>query len=656
MFFKKRYAKYSLDAHEILADSMGFDSLRSQEYLEGKIERPIGPRAPLVFILAIGLGILYLGAEAASLQLKEGGDLFAKSQENRFVVRTVFPPRGVIYDAEHKPFVDNVPSLGLVFEKNEFIRSGKADVEFIVRELGVLLHKEKSFFYEIGFPEDGDKSKLPPNIFIVRDLTPEEVVAIATRLDGLPGVKVYEGYRRVYREPYAWSHLIGFIGKVSKEDLERTPELSREEFVGKGGIEAFYDPLLRGQSGKKIVEIDSAGRETRYRLAEDPKDGDSLELTIDSELQRVSYNLLQSYTEGRFGASVVVLDPKTGAVRALLSYPGFDSNKFGLNLTKKEFDATIENSLQPLFNRAVSGEFPSGSVLKPMVAAAALEEHLIDPKKKIYDDGALKIPNPYKPGEFSIFKDWRAHGWVDFYDAIAFSANVYFYMIGGGYGDQKGLGIQKLKEYALRFGLGVKSGIDIPGEKSGFFPDPDSKAKQEPNDPTWRIGDTYNTSIGQGGVKVTPLQMASLTAAIANGGVLYKPFILNKALDAEGNIVKGAGASMVRDNLVSKESLRHVVEGMRQTVTVGTARRLASLPVSAGAKTGTAQAGAGKPHAWVTVFAPLENPEVVAVVMVEHAGEGSTVAVPIMHDILEWYFTHKSDQKLPIATSTDEIQ
>lgn len=656
MFFKKRYAKHSLDTHEILADSMGFDSIRSQEFLDGKIERPIGSRAPLVFILTIGIGILYLGAEAASLQLREGSDLFEKSQENRFVVRTVFPPRGVIYDAEHKPFVDNVPSLGLVFEKNEFIRSGKSDVALLVEELSMLLHKEKSFFYEIGFPEDGDKNKLPSSIFIVRDLTPEEVVAIATRLDGIHGVKVYEGYRRVYREPYAWSHLIGFIGKVSREDLEKTPELSNEEFVGKGGIEAFYDSLLRGKSGKKIVEIDSAGKETRYRLTEDPQDGDSLELTIDSDLQRVAYNLLQSYTEGRFGASVVILDPKTGAVRTLLSYPGFDANKFGLNLTTKEFNAIIENPLRPLFNRAISGEFPSGSVLKPMVAAAALEEKLIDPKKKIYDDGTLEIPNPYRPGEFSVFKDWRAHGWVDFYDAIAFSANVYFYMIGGGYRDQKGLGIQKLKEYALRFGLGAKSGIDIPGEKSGFFPDPDSKAKQEPNNPTWRIGDTYNTSIGQGGVKVTPLQMVSLTAAIVNGGVLYKPFILNKAVDAEGGMARGAGASMVRDNLVSKESLKHVVEGMRQTVTVGTAKRLANLPVSAGAKTGTAQAGSGKPHAWVTAFAPLENPEVVAVVMVEHAGEGSTVAVPIMHDILEWYFTHRGDQKAGTATSTDDIQ
>lgn len=643
LFSKKQSTNPFLDAHEILADSISV--LRFEDHIDAKIERPIGNRAPLLFVGVVMLGCMYLAAHAAGLQLKNGAELFLKAQENRFVMRPIFPPRGVVLDQFQKPMVENIPSLGLVFEKEEFLQKKTKSFQDELVTLGTLLAKDREFFRELGFPEGENLSSLPSRVFIIRDLSPEEIVSVASHLDDLPGVSVFEGYRRMYRDPLATSHLVGYIGRVSKEDIEQNKELLNEEFVGKGGIEAYYDSILRGRGGKKIVEINSAGRETQFRLAQDAKEGSPVGLTIDGELQHVVYRLLQNYTEGRFGASVVILDPKTGAVRALVSYPGFDANKFGLNLTKKEFDTVVGNPLRPLFNRAVAGEFPSGSIIKPMVAAAALEENLVDPKKKIYDDGTLNVPNPYKPGEFTIFKDWRFQGWIDFYDAIAYSANVYFYILGGGFQDQKGLGIKKLKEYATKFGLGAKLGIDIPGEKSGFFPDPESKALFDPGDSTWRIGDTYNTSIGQGGVKVTPLQMASLTGAIVNGGILYRPFILDTVFDAEGKIVRHIEPSVIRDRLVSEESLREVVVGMEQTVVRGTARRLADLPVDVGAKTGTAQAGSGKPHAWVTAFAPLENPEIVAVVMVEHAGEGSTVAVPIMHDILEWYFQHRKDGK-----------
>jgi penicillin-binding protein 2 len=231
---------------------------------------------------------------------------------------------------------------------------------------------------------------------------------------------------------------------------------------------------------------------------------------------------------------------------------------------------------------------------------------------------------------------------VDFYDAIAYSANVYFYTVGGGYRDQPGLGIGRIRRYAASFGLGSRLGIDLPGEKPGLVPDPEWKKIAEPNDPDWRIGDTYNVSIGQGGMSVTPLQMVSLTAAIANGGTLWRPYLVEKVRDPDGKTLERHTAEEIRTGLAKKETLQRVVAGMKKTVTVGTARLLAQVPVPVAAKTGTAQNVPGKPpHAWVTAFAPADDPEIAVVVMVEHAGEGATVAVPITNEILKWYFSHR---------------
>mgnify|MGYP001588808895 FL=1 len=220
-------------------------------------------------------------------------------------------------------------------------------------------------------------------------------------------------------------------------------------------------------------------------------------------------------------------------------------------------------------------------------------------------------------------------------------------MIGGGFKDQKGLGIERIKKYALAFGLGAQLGIDLPGEKAGFIPDPQSKAISDPKDPMWRIGDTYNVSIGQGGLRTTPLQMASMVATVSNGGKLYKPYILEKAVGGNGKVIKKQDPVLLREHMVSEKSLQEVRKGMRKTVVVGTARMLQAVPVAVSAKTGTAQAGAGLPHAWITAYAPSENPEIAIVVMVEHAGEGSTVAGPITREILNWYFTHRNEDISP---------
>lgn len=614
-----------LDPDEILADS--FSTGGSADILERKLERPLGRTSSYFFLALIGLGFFYLSARAFSLEALRGDGFYDKSQENRFLVRRVFAPRGIFYDHLGKPLVENIPSFGLVFKKQEFLEK-EGNLAALLKRLEKMLQKDDFFFRELGFPADYDSSRLPSRILLLSEIPFETLAEIAYEKEALPGVEIFENYRRRYSDPYAYSHVLGFIGKPSPEELSADSSLLPEEFIGKSGLEAYYDDKLRGKPGKKIAEIDSSGRESRIKFTEDPEEGGNLNLAIDGALQTLAYRMLETYTEGQKAGSAVVLDIHTGAVRALVSFPGFDSNKFGYSLTPQEFMRLRESALSPFFSRAISGEFPAGSTLKPIIGAAALEEGVIEPEKRIYDPGYIEIPNPYRPGESSRFLDWRAHGWVDFYSAIAQSANVYFYIVGGGYKGEKGLGIERIKKYASLFGLGSKLGIDIAGEKAGVVPDPQWKQLNEPNDPFWRVGDTYNVSIGQGGVKVTPLQVTAATAAIANGGRLMRPYLAQ----TEPQVIGGG--------MVSGEVLAKVREGMRRTVTDGTARLLNTVSVAVAAKTGTAQTAPGKmPHAWVTAFAPYDNPEIAITVMVEHAGEGATVAVPITREILQWYFS-----------------
>ncbi len=650
IFRKRKNVNHFLDPDEILADSIS--SLNVSHSTEGKLERPLTRFSHILFLSLISLGVIYLTFRAGTIQLKAGEDFYLKSQENRFLVRSIIPPRGIVYDQQNVPLVENHPSFGIVLEREEFLSNG-GDLKILLQTLVDTLQKPADVFYEGGFPKD--KKHLAVRLILAEDISPEAIVPIATRLNKIPGVHLFESFRRYYKDAYASSHLLGYVGKVSGDDMKNAPALQDEEVIGKSGLELTYDADLRGIGGKKIVEMDVDGHETRFKLVQEPTPGNNLQLTIDGALQDKIYSLIKHYTGEKRGASAVVIDPRSGAVRALVSSPGFDTNRFGYSLGANEFSSILKNPLTPLFNRAISGEFPSGSTLKPMIAAAALEEHLVDPLKKINDIGYIEIPNPYHPGESSKFPDWKAHGWINFYDAIAYSANVYFYMLGGGYKDQPGLGIDRIKKYALSFGLGSKLGIDLPGERPGLIPDPEWKKTAEPENPIWRIGDTYHVAIGQGGFKATPLQMTALTAAISNKGKLYRPYIVEKVLGKDGKVLKTKEPELIRDHIVSVASLNEVVKGMKQTVTGGTARLLKDLPVSIGAKTGTAQAGSGLPHAWVTVFLPADDPQFVMTVMVEHAGEGSTVAVPITHDILRWYvdtrILHRNAEEITATTT-----
>lgn len=636
-FLYKKNKGIPLDPDEILADSV---SALRREGVEMHLERPLEKIGGFIFTLVIFFCFGFLVWRAAWLTLINGKSFYMQSQQNRFLSRPIYAARGIIYDRFGHAFVENVPSFGLSFEKGEFLKKG-GNLQKLLEELASLLGVSQEFFFELGFPRDYNPNSLPQRIFIMQNLTLKEAVQLNARVTDFPGINVFESYRRVYQDSYAYSHVLGFVGKISNEDLRSRPELKGEELVGKGGTEAFYDVFLRGRRGKKIIEVDASGRESRFRLMQKAKQGNSLVISLDKGLQDAAFRILDNHLNGNKGASIVIADPQNGEILSLISYPSFNINKFGYDLSSEEFKKVLNDPLKPLFNRAISGEFPSGSTIKPLIAAAVLEEKIIDPQKQIFDPGYLDVPHPYHPGEYSRFFDWKPHGWVDLYDALAVSANVYFYVVGGGYDKQAGLGIERIKRYATTFGLGSRLGIDLEGEKTGLFPDPEIKRIIEPQNPVWRIGDTYNVSIGQGGVKVTPLQMAMAASAIANGGTLWWPHLLKEIKDENGNIVKKIEPRPIRTNIVSPKTLMHVIKGMRRAVTDGTAKLLSSLPVKAAAKTGTAQAGSGLPHAWVTAFAPVENPEISVTVMVEHAGEGSTVAMPITYEILKWYFENR---------------
>ena len=650
MFSRRNKKEESaFDPDEILFDSVSM--LRSDYMPEGRLEKPIERIYAFLFLGILAIGVSYLFYRAGVLQIRESEAYLTKSQGNRFLTRSLYPPRGVIVDRYGDVLVDNSPSFGVRISKKGFLKAGD-DLRALREELSRLLGKPEEYFFEIGFPRDDRSEHLPEILVVTQDIPPDQFLRIAYAIHELPGVEVFENFKRVYEEPYAAAHVIGYLGKPTEGDLVQNPETAPDDLIGKSGVESYYDSILRGEKGKKIVETDALGHETRYKLVENSKPGASLELTIDAKLQDVAYRVFSSYIGTSKAGSVTALNPNTGEVLALVSYPSFDSNLFSGSLSSKDYNLILANSLNPFVNRPIAGEYAPGSTIKPMFASAALVEGVVKDKlKKIYDPGYIDIPNPFDPSKPTRFVDWRPHGWINFYDAIAFSANVYFYIVGGGTEGVPGLGIERLERYARAFGFGSRLGIDLYGEKEGLFPNPQWKEIAEPENPIWRIGDTYNTSIGQGGVKATPLQIASMTSVIANSGTLWKPYVMKVTRGTDGQIIQEGKPTAIRINIIPASMLDEVKKGMRQGVVSGTVERLATLPVPAAAKTGTAQIGGkGAPHAWVTVMAPVDDPEIVLTVMIENAGSGVTSVVPIARDILEWYFTHRSggtDSSIP---------
>ena len=559
------------------------------------------------------------------LQVEEGLANFKIAEGNR--TRNILSPapRGAVVDTNGETIAENQTAYQLVCHINK-----KKDLDKI----------DQGVFSLIGSSKDEVMEKIKTSDIsgntVIRDkISRDEALLLKKDLTNYEGFEIVPMYLRVY--PYrSLSHALGYIGKVSKDEVEDKPSLLVNQNIGKAGVEKAYDQFLQGVPGSKKIEVDAAGRMIRYLSETEPQMGNTLQSSIDLGLQNFVADILsKKIGELNTNGVAIVMDPRDGSIKSLVSFPDYDNTKVSSGMSQDEYRSLVEDKTKPMFNRAISGEYPSGSSIKPFIAATALSDGVIT------KDTSFDTPAKIDIGQWA-FPDWKWHtGSTNVVRAIAESNNVFFYSIGGGWGPiSNGLGPYRIKDGLEKFGFGRKVGIDIIGEQSGFLPTPEWKKKVTGEN--WYIGNTYNMSIGQGDLTVTPMQIANATAAIANGGTLYKPHFVQKILDSTGAATKEySGEDFVSaKNIFSKEILDVVREGMRQTITSGSAYSSfgSDFPIEVAGKTGTAQyGGEDKTHAWFTSFAPYNNPELVVTILIEGGGEGSRVSAPIASEIYKWW-------------------
>ena len=566
-----------------------------------------------IFSVILSISII-IGFKTMVLENKK----WASYAKKNLSIKILQPaPRGLIFDRNKNLLAENLASFDLFLD------------------LTHLKDEERNYFFDLINKYNLDY-EIDGNILIVKNLPKDLAFNIMINYPNYLNVRIINSYSRNYPYKEALGNLLGYLGFPSENEAKEY-NVSQKDYIGKDGIEKTYQKFLSGIPG--VLELEKDTKENIIKTIEkrEPVPGYNLELSIDAEFQKKAYELMDKYFKenGYKKGGLVVMNPKTGEIISLISYPSYDNNIF-IKEREKVKDI-LENPYSPMFNRIISGLYNPGSTIKPILAAGALEEKIIDPNKKILANGEIRIPNPYFPGKYSVFKDWKVHGWVDMREAIANSVNVYFYTIGGGYGDQIGLGIWRIKKYFELFGLGKKTGIDLEKEEDGYIGDPNLK-KKNILDPVWRIGDTYNISIGQGEILVTPLQIALFTSALAENKIVV-PYVVKRIYDQNGKIIYERKPIIVKENLVNPENLRIVQEGMRMTVTSGTAKILKDLKIEVAGKSGTPQIlGKKKLNAIFTGYAPYQNPEIVMTLFIEEVPEGSVATLPLYKSLIELYF------------------
>lgn len=606
----------------------------------GKIDSKSAPR----FVLAIKVLtiILFCGLifRLFLLQITQGQMNQKLAEGNRIRPRIIEATRGVIIDQTGEWLAKNKPSFALALYPSDLPRK-RIDREDLYNKLSEISGID---FDEIKTSAEKNSIASLDQVLLKENISHDEALLLEEKIADMPGVFIAKKAIREYRTGYGLGHMLGYTGIVSPEDIEKNSGYYLSDRIGKIGLEATYESELRGNHGIEQIEVDSKGNIVRVLADQEnkePEAGEDIKLSIGLGLQQKTAEALQAGIESGkqltgsevAGGVAIVMDVNTGKVRAFVSLPDYNNNLFSSKISAEEYKILSEDKSLPMFNRAIKGTYPPGSISKIILAAAGLSEKVINVNT------SLDTPSEIKIGDYT-FPDWKDHGVTDIETAIAESNNIFFYALGGGYDKIKGIGIEKMKKYWQLFGLGEKTGIDLPGEASGFLPDSAWKlrVKKEP----WYIGDTYHAAIGQGDLLVTPLQMLRATAVIANGGKLLQPQLLDKVVDSKGNVVSEYKIKVIKENFIDSNILQTVAKGMRQTVIGGSARNLADLPVSVAGKTGTAQfLNNQKTHAWFTCYAPYENPEIAVLVLVEGGGGGHEIAAPVAKEILNYYFTNK---------------
>lgn len=654
---KVKRGNIEIEPQEIFLDAISQKKELEFGLSEQRFEVPLSKKVFQGIFIAFLALMLFLFALTFRLQVIEGKRYSSLAKEESQKIYIIKPTRGVIYDRNFRQLVWNKPSFCLIANiKN--IPKDQRDYEKIIGEVSMIIGQS---------PEEIDKkikNADGPQVLISCNISHKALILLETKANSgcFPGFQIKENVIRDYSQIQSLSHLIGYTGKINQKELVRSGNYSYSDYVGRTGIEKLYEETLRGKPGQLLVKVDAVGKEREKDILSQPKTGKSLVLWLDSGLQQKIEEELKKEL-GVLGckkAAAIALDPKTGGVLSSVSVPSFDSNLFSRGIKEADYKKIIDNQQKPLLDRVISGLYPTGSSIKPFIASAALQEHVITEKTKLYCPLKLCLENTYSHSQ-ECFLDWKYHGWTSVEKAIAESVNPFFYIIGGGYvrpkfADKrlpeqfKGLGVRRINNYLSQFGFGKKTGIGLPGEKNGRIPNPLWKKEyfRERKDNIWYRGDTYNLSIGQGYFLATPLQLATAFQVIANKGILYQPQLVKEIVNDKREIIRKSVSKVLGKNFINKSNLEIVREGMRQAVTSpsGSSHILSDLPFVAAAKTGTAQIpGKDLFDNWVTVFAPYNNPQIVLTIVIEDVKGMRPAALPVAKEALKWYFAHKERRK-----------
>ena len=674
-----------------------------------------------MIVFAILAGVIgYYSFRLFQYQILNGQNYVTRAVDNS--TRTISLPttRGLIYDRNGVVLARNVPSYDVVITPAD-LPNDPGEIQQVYRELSALINVPVSN----GNTDENTVRNFTPCqtdlgitqiVYIGSTNAPYDPVQIKCYIDqttameisekaaDLPGVSIQTNSIREYPTGESTADVVGFLGPIPESEVDYWTNLgfiANRDKVGYAGVENSLNDILTGRNGQRVVQVDNSGKIVKdLEPPIDPVPGNSVQLTIDVRLQNAAQAALvneMNYENQLVGKTkytsgvVIAMNPQTGEILAMVSYPSYENNRMARVIPAYYYEQLKEDPLTPLLNRAISGTYPPGSVFKMSTAVGIINEGVVTPDTTIFDPGVITIdqkylendPNP-QPRKYVcwIYKDTGAgHGEVNYLKGIAQSCDVYFYMVGGGYKDEipEGLGIWRIGEYARAVGYGKTTGIELPGEAEGLIPDP--VWKRTTVGENWSTGDTYISTIGQGYVLATPLQVLNAISTIANGGKLMKPTLVENILDSDGNIIKPFEPQMVWDvtkdpeiniydenfnvtgqkKTVDPYAIQMAQEGMREVVTSGTAETIFDnfevdgVPIQTAGKTGTAEycddvaraqnlcsEGLWPSHAWYVGYAPYQNPEIAVVAFVYNGDEGATLSAPIVREVIRAYYELKS--------------
>ncbi len=579
----------------------------------------------LAILILVIIGILWVRV----FQLQFLASASQQKTQERIVSQSYIKPlRGNIYDRNGVILAYNQVVFSLILNREAL------PTDTVMRDQ--IIADMKAFFALDNTVLEKALESAENEIVLIDNITQEQAITFEVSQDKYPGFELKQSSIRNYADPFYFSHLMGYTGRLNESDIIANPRYIRDDIIGKLGLEKVYETTLKGEYGLKNPRNNDIPLKSALN-------GNSIQLTIDSELQKVLQDSIQEVLNQKqlTRAAGIIMNPQNGEILAMVSLPSFDNNLFSKGISQQDYNMLINNTDKPLLNRCIGGEYAPASTVKPMVASGLLQEGIITANTTINDPlGKLIVENPYDASKPYIYPDWKIHGISNTYKSISDSVNVFYYtFVGGIPNKQKGLGIDKLAEYYRYYGFGSLTQIDLTGESTGNVADP--AWKKEVKNESWLLGDTYNASIGQGGMSATPLQILNGINAVANGGDLYKPHLYSSIRGEDGNQKDIKEKELLQNISVSPENYAIVREGMRQTITDGTGYPLQSLPFTTAGKTGTAQTGKEKNNSWFVSYGPVENPKISMIVLVEEGDESFQTTIPITKKVYEWYYQNR---------------